>query len=202
MKCPLRLRDISILGRGPECDAQGSKGIYAETEERPRQAMLVFHIQPLIVKFRLFLFQRKQLLEVFVTWQVLTCLLQEQRSVHPNTYISKQPPLPHTHTVHSYTAVCNHRIFQQKNKTTCCFSPTQWYHIHIFHYSTMMCDSLALLLIQYPVCPNNAVIYTYFPIIKLLHDIFNKMHITHPFVGKENKLTKKQIIGNVITGLE
>lgn len=67
MKCPLRLRDISILGRGPECDAQGSKGIYAETEERPRQAMLVFHIQPLIVKFRLFLFQRKQLLEVFVT---------------------------------------------------------------------------------------------------------------------------------------
>lgn len=53
-----------------------------------------------------------------------------------------------------------------------------------------------------PVCPNNSVIYTYFPVIKLLQDIFNKMHITHLFVGKENKLTKKQMIGNVITGLE
>lgn len=53
-----------------------------------------------------------------------------------------------------------------------------------------------------PVCPNNSVIYTYFPVIKLFHDIFNKMHITHLFVGKENKLTKKQIIGNVITGMQ
>lgn len=64
----------------------------------------------------------------------------------------------------------------------------------------MMCDSLALLLIQS--VPITLSFTPIFPVIKLLHDIFNKMHITHLFVGKENKLAKKQIIGNVITGLE
>lgn len=99
-----------------------------------------------------------------------------------------------------YIHILQHAIiaYSSKKKTTCCLSPTHWYHIHILLYHDVWLTCSA----SNPVCPNNSVIYTYFAVIKLLHDIFNKMHISHLFVGKENKLTNKQIIGHVITGLE
>lgn len=54
MKCPLRLRGISMPGSGPESDAGGSSSSGGtQTEVRQSQAALPIHMQPPTVKLKL-----------------------------------------------------------------------------------------------------------------------------------------------------